>query len=175
MMEKTAVGPQFNLAGAPGAGDGEIAPRRANAPLRASKAHATQRPQIELHYDIDSRTGATIEVFYADRVLAACFGKRAAGWLWWSCRRGLMPGAPAGPFGSSYLAYWDALKSRVTDRSRGVVGTSLEPFGRRAQWHQHPDPKTTRLLRGLTGGRRRTRTFDPLIKSQLLYQLSYAP
>jgi hypothetical protein len=25
------------------------------------------------------------------------------------------------------------------------------------------------------GGRRRTRTFDPLIKSQLLYQLSYAP
>jgi hypothetical protein len=25
------------------------------------------------------------------------------------------------------------------------------------------------------GGRRRTRTFDPLIKSQLLYHLSYAP
>jgi hypothetical protein len=27
----------------------------------------------------------------------------------------------------------------------------------------------------INGGRRRTRTFDPLIKSQLLYQLSYAP
>jgi hypothetical protein len=27
----------------------------------------------------------------------------------------------------------------------------------------------------LTGGRTRTRTLDPLIKSQLLYQLSYAP
>ena len=26
-----------------------------------------------------------------------------------------------------------------------------------------------------TGGRTRTRTLDPLIKSQLLYQLSYAP
>jgi hypothetical protein len=27
----------------------------------------------------------------------------------------------------------------------------------------------------LVGGRTRTRTLDPLIKSQLLYQLSYAP
>jgi hypothetical protein len=28
---------------------------------------------------------------------------------------------------------------------------------------------------GRNGGRTRTRTLDPLIKSQLLYQLSYAP
>jgi hypothetical protein len=28
---------------------------------------------------------------------------------------------------------------------------------------------------GLIGGRSRTRTYDPLIKSQLLYHLSYAP
>ena len=28
---------------------------------------------------------------------------------------------------------------------------------------------------GVFGGRTRTRTLDPLIKSQLLYQLSYAP
>jgi hypothetical protein len=28
---------------------------------------------------------------------------------------------------------------------------------------------------GTNGGRTRTRTWDPLIKSQLLYQLSYAP
>ena len=27
----------------------------------------------------------------------------------------------------------------------------------------------------MIGGRTRTRTWDPLIKSQLLYQLSYAP
>jgi hypothetical protein len=31
------------------------------------------------------------------------------------------------------------------------------------------------LIRGLLGGRTRARTLDPLIKSQLLYQLSYAP
>ena len=30
-------------------------------------------------------------------------------------------------------------------------------------------------MRGRFGGRTRTRTLDPLIKSQLLYQLSYAP
>jgi hypothetical protein len=28
---------------------------------------------------------------------------------------------------------------------------------------------------GFCGGRSRARTYDPLIKSQLLYQLSYAP
>src|SRR5690606_18273657 len=31
------------------------------------------------------------------------------------------------------------------------------------------------LISGGFGGRTRTRTWDPLIKSQLLYQLSYAP
>ena len=43
--------------------------------------------------------------------------------------------------------------------------------------------KTVRVLRGRRstkcferlGGRTRARTWDPLIKSQLLYQLSYAP
>ena len=30
-------------------------------------------------------------------------------------------------------------------------------------------------MNGINGGRTRTRTLDPLIKSQLLYQLSYAP
>jgi hypothetical protein len=61
MMEKTAVGLQFNLAGAPRAGDGEIVPRRANAALRGSKAHATQRPQFKPLYDIDAKTGATVK------------------------------------------------------------------------------------------------------------------
>src|SRR5256885_1591988 len=36
-------------------------------------------------------------------------------------------------------------------------------------------PGTQGFLFRACGGRRRTRTFDPLIKSQLLYQLSYAP
>ena len=30
-------------------------------------------------------------------------------------------------------------------------------------------------MKWINGGRTRTRTLDPLIKSQLLYQLSYAP
>ena len=30
-------------------------------------------------------------------------------------------------------------------------------------------------INGFDGGRTRARTLDPLIKSQLLYQLSYAP
>ena len=33
----------------------------------------------------------------------------------------------------------------------------------------------SRYFGGIDGGRSRTRTYDPLIKSQLLYQLSYAP
>jgi hypothetical protein len=49
MIEKTAAGPQYVLAGASRAGDGEIARRRADAPLRASKAQQsvgarTQQP-----------------------------------------------------------------------------------------------------------------------------------
>jgi hypothetical protein len=32
-----------------------------------------------------------------------------------------------------------------------------------------------RWISDMSGGRSRARTYDPLIKSQLLYQLSYAP
>jgi hypothetical protein len=61
-------------------------------------------------YDIDPNTGATIEVFYAIRILAVSFGARSAGWFHWRCQRGSLPECPPiGPFGSSYLAYRDAL------------------------------------------------------------------
>jgi hypothetical protein len=60
-------------------------------------------------YDVDPRTGATIEVFYADRALAKSLGMRGAGWCWWTCQRGCLPGRAIGPFGTSYLAYRDAL------------------------------------------------------------------
>jgi hypothetical protein len=36
-------------------------------------------------------------------------------------------------------------------------------------------PEKRQLFQGFDGGRTRARTLDPLIKSQLLYQLSYAP
>ena len=42
-------------------------------------------------------------------------------------------------------------------------------------WGFFQRPQETGLGTGLRGGRTRTRTLDPLIKSQLLYQLSYAP
>jgi len=56
-------------------------------------------------YDIEPRTGATIEVFYADRDLET-FGRCGAGWFWWRRRRGCSPDGPAaGPFPTSYSAY----------------------------------------------------------------------
>ena len=57
----------------------------------------------------DPRTGDSIEVFYADAVLARSFGARA-GWFWWMCRAGLLPDrSPKGPFATSYLAYRNAV------------------------------------------------------------------
>ena len=41
-------------------------------------------------YDIDPRTGASIEVFYADRTLET-FGRYGAGWFWCSRQRGYPP------------------------------------------------------------------------------------
>jgi hypothetical protein len=38
-----------------------------------------------------------------------------------------------------------------------------------------PAPLQIFVFFGVFGGRSRTRTYDPLIKSQLLYHLSYAP
>jgi hypothetical protein len=62
-------------------------------------------------YDIDPQTGATIEVFYADRTLET-FGRGRAGWFWWSRQRGYSPnGSPTGPFPTSYSAYRHAMAS----------------------------------------------------------------
>ena len=66
-------------------------------------------------YDVDPRTRATIEVFYADRALAVSFGLRGAGWVWWSCTRGLTPDTPPrGPFATSYGAYRAALSDQTS-------------------------------------------------------------
>ena len=69
-----------------------------------------RRPAFEPLYDIDPYTGASIEIFLADRTLAVSFGARSAGWFHWRCQCGSLPECPPiGPFGSSYLAYRDAL------------------------------------------------------------------
>ena len=62
-------------------------------------------------YDIDPQTGATIEVFYADRALET-FGRCGSGWFWCSRRRGFPPaGAATGPFATSYAAYRNAMNA----------------------------------------------------------------
>jgi hypothetical protein len=68
-----------------------------------------RRPTTEPLYDVDPRTGATLEVFYADRVLAQTVGAHCAGWFWWSCQRACLPGPATGPFATSYRAYKNAL------------------------------------------------------------------
>ena len=71
----------------------------------------TESAAREPLYDVDPRTGASIEVFYADLALES-FGRRGAGWFWWYRRRGFSPdGRRVGPFATSYAAYRDALKS----------------------------------------------------------------
>lgn len=68
-------------------------------------------PEREAYFDIDPVTGASIEVFYADRSLET-FGRGGAGWSWCPRRHGFAPNGPAiGPFPTGYSAYRDALTS----------------------------------------------------------------
>jgi hypothetical protein len=77
------------------------------APVSNSRHRARHEPI----FDIDPQTGATIEVFWANRELET-FGQYGAGWFWWSRRRGCSPdGSPTGPFPTSYSAYRHAMKS----------------------------------------------------------------
>ena len=58
----------------------------------------------EAFFDIHPVTGATIEMFYADRSLET-FGRCGAGWFWWPRRRGFAPDGPAiGPIPTIYSA-----------------------------------------------------------------------
>jgi hypothetical protein len=73
----------------------------ARAVISDLKRHTACEPL----YDIDAQTGASVEIFHADRALAASFGART-GWFWWACQRGFLPKSlPIGPFATSYAAY----------------------------------------------------------------------
>jgi hypothetical protein len=64
-------------------------------------------------FDIDPRTGASMEVFYADCTLDT-FGRCGAGWFWCSRRRGYASATPAiGPFATRYAAYRHAINGEV--------------------------------------------------------------
>jgi hypothetical protein len=55
--------------------------------VRAVISSVERRAVLEPLYDVDPRTGTSIEVFYADRVLAESFGTNS-GWFWWVSQRG---------------------------------------------------------------------------------------
>jgi hypothetical protein len=77
----------------------------------APTSNPRQRARHEPLYDTNPRTGASIEVFYADRTLET-FGRCGPGWFWWYRRRGFPPGSPpTGPFATSYAAYRHAINA----------------------------------------------------------------
>ena len=77
-------------------------------------------------YDLDPRTGASIEVFFADRSLET-FGRCGAGWFWWSRRRGFAPAGPAtGPFATSYAAYRHALGTDLGAKRNILLDTAVK-------------------------------------------------
>jgi hypothetical protein len=73
----------------------------------------TSNPRLEPLYDINPRTGVSIEVFFSDRTMES-FGRVGAAWFWWRRRRGCSPeGLATGPFATSYSAYRHAMTTPV--------------------------------------------------------------
>jgi hypothetical protein len=91
---------------------------------RAVVCDPKRRAINEPLYDVDPRTGASVEIFYADNVLAKSFGASGPGWFWWTCRRGCLPEEmPAGPFATSYGAYRDMAAHRGIDHPSSIADT----------------------------------------------------
>jgi hypothetical protein len=71
--------------------------------------------------------------------------------------------------------YATAVRMAHANRSDHAKRAEQEPFLHLLGRGLAGDAQNRRIVMGLRGGRSRIRTYDPLIKSQLLYQLSYAP
>ena len=98
----------------------------ARATISDPKRHTACEPL----YDIDPQTGASVEIFYADSALAASFST-PAGWFWWACQPGLLPGGlPIGPFDTSYAAYRNFATRSTTRQLPSPPGlkSSIEYF-----------------------------------------------
>jgi hypothetical protein len=68
-----------------------------------------RRHQHASMFDIHPVTGASIEIFFADRTLES-FGRNGAGWFWHVRQQRRAPeGKSTGPFPTSYSAYRHAL------------------------------------------------------------------
>ena len=147
---------------------------------------SSHRPHREPLFDIDLQTGASMEVFYADRTMET-FGSCGAGWFWWSRRRGFSPDGPAtGPFATSYAAYRDGMNSRTesivrpTSRlrerhqnnpQRKIVRFLLPHcFHGQSLWkHRRRQARKMQLLQSDAGAPEEIRTPDPQIRSLVLY------
>ena len=71
-----------------------------------------QRARYEPLYEVDPRTGVSIQVLYMDRTLET-FGRCGTGWFWWPRRRDRSPeGAATGPFPTSYAAFRHAVNTK---------------------------------------------------------------
>jgi hypothetical protein len=91
---------------------------------RAVISHPKRHAAFEPIYDGDPHTGVSLEVFFADCVLAKSFGSRS-GWFWWRCKPGSLPDLPpTGPFETSYAAYRNA-----SDGGKALF--AKEPFSER--------------------------------------------
>jgi hypothetical protein len=89
--------------------------------MGAARSSPSQRASCEPLFDVHPRTGVSIEVFNSDPTLET-FGRREAGWFWWSRRRGFAPdGSRHGPFATSYAAYRHAMNTPVIVGS--IVGS----------------------------------------------------
>jgi hypothetical protein len=77
--------------------------------MRPKTAASDRSAKFEPIYDVDPITGGTIEVFFADHV----FDGMRGGWHWWKSGSpgGVPDWPPNGPFGTSYCAYRDAVRS----------------------------------------------------------------
>jgi hypothetical protein len=92
----------------------------------APTADLGPRGRHEPLFDVHPGSGASIEVFYADRALET-FGRCGAGWFWWSRQRGYPPeGRPTGPFGTSYAAYRHALGTSLGTEGAALVDYSYK-------------------------------------------------
>jgi hypothetical protein len=87
-----------------------------------ARSNPRQSARQEPLFDIHPLTGASIEVFYADRALET-FSKCGAGWYWWLRSRGCSPDSPAtGPFSTRYAAYRHAMNTATSSSSVRLGG-----------------------------------------------------
>jgi hypothetical protein len=145
----------------------------AAAAIRPYQSKVTQRSPTAIsarrfqHHPCRARPRSLVSMMGRSRHNASqqtCFDQRESRICIPIARRATSP--PCSPAGNS----------RLHQSGAEHLETSIAPGPRLSpRLRTSPSPITPGQIPGENGGRTRTRTLDPLIKSQLLYQLSYAP